>query len=65
MAEPLSVPRGTDTPERRQLTVMFSDLAGSTELSTRLDPEVLCDLNRAYQDVFMGCIESLGGYVTR
>jgi hypothetical protein len=35
--------------ERRQLTVMFCDLAGSTELATRLDPEHLRDLMQAYQ----------------
>jgi class 3 adenylate cyclase/predicted ATPase len=35
--------------ERRQLTVMFCDLAGSTELSARLDPEELRDLLREYQ----------------
>lgn len=35
--------------ERRQLTVMFCDLVGSTELSTKLDPEQLRDLMQAYQ----------------
>src|SRR5262245_27054263 len=34
--------------ERRQLTVLFCDLVGSTELSRRLDPEVLAELIRAY-----------------
>src|SRR6202048_928221 len=34
--------------ERRQLTVMFSDLVGSTELSTRLDPEDLREVIGAY-----------------
>ena len=32
---------GTDTAERRQVTVMFSDLVGSMTLSTRMDPEDL------------------------
>ena len=36
--------------ERRQLTVMFCDLVGSTELSQKLDPEDLRETNRAYQD---------------
>ena len=36
--------------ERRQLTVMFADLVGSTELSQKLDPEDLREVNRAYQD---------------
>ncbi len=40
----------TDSAERRQLTVMFSDLVGSTALSTRLDPEDMRRVIRAYQD---------------
>jgi hypothetical protein len=36
--------------ERRQLTVMFVDLVGSTELSLKLDPEELREVSRAYQD---------------
>src|SRR5215469_12070186 len=36
-----SPPARTDSAERRQLTVMFCDLVGSTELSARLDPEDL------------------------
>jgi class 3 adenylate cyclase len=35
--------------ERRQITVMFCDLVGSTALSTRLDPEDLRDVIAAYQ----------------
>src|SRR4051794_13290788 len=35
--------------ERRQLTVMFCDLVGSTQLSARLDPEELREVVRAYQ----------------
>src|SRR6201998_2401590 len=35
--------------ERRQVTVMFSDLVGSTELSARIDPEDLRDIISAYQ----------------
>ena len=37
--------------ERRQLTVMFADMVGSTELSQALDPEDLRQVNRTYQDV--------------
>ena len=51
--------------ERRQLTVMFCDLAGSTELSQRLDPEDLRDVNRAYQDTCKAAIERYDGYVAR
>ena len=36
---PSSTPSSTDAAERRQLTVMFCDLVGSTVLSKRLDPE--------------------------
>src|SRR5271168_637664 len=42
----------TDAAERRQLTVMFCDLVGSTALSARLDPEDMRRVIRAYQD---GC----------
>ena len=51
--------------ERRQLTVMFCDLAGSTELSYRLDPEEWRYISRAYQDVCKVPIERRGGYVDR
>jgi hypothetical protein len=39
-------PRPHDTAERRQVTVMFSDLVGSTALSARMDPEDLREGNR-------------------
>src|SRR5262249_25136568 len=39
----------TDTAERRQITVMFSDLVGSTALSARMDPEDLREVISAYQ----------------
>ncbi len=38
----------TPSAERRQLTVMFCDLVGSTEMSQRLDPEDLREVNTAY-----------------
>ena len=40
----------TDAAERRQLTVMFCDLVGSTALSARLDPEDMRQVIRGYQD---------------
>ncbi len=55
----------TSHAERRQLTVMFCDLVGSTELSQKLDPEDLRDVNRAYQDACKGAIERYEGYVAR
>ncbi len=52
-----------DDAERRQLTVMFCDLVGSTPLSTRLDPEDLREVMREYQDTVSGIVERFGGYV--
>jgi class 3 adenylate cyclase/tetratricopeptide (TPR) repeat protein len=49
--------------ERRQLTVMFVDLVGSTELSGRLDPEDLRALMQRYQVAVAGVIEEHGGYL--
>ena len=49
--------------ERRQLTVMFVDLVGSTALSSRLDPEDLRALMRRYQAAVAGVIEISGGYL--
>src|SRR6516165_385471 len=42
-------PRPEDRAERRQVTVMFSDLVGSTALSARMDPEDLREVISAYQ----------------
>jgi class 3 adenylate cyclase/predicted ATPase len=55
----------TGEAERRQLTVMFCDLVGSTELSQRLDPEDLREINRAYQDACKMAIERYEGYIAR
>ncbi len=49
--------------ERRQLTVMFCDLVGSTALSQRIDPEDMRDVLTRYQDVVAGVIMRHGGYV--
>jgi class 3 adenylate cyclase/tetratricopeptide (TPR) repeat protein len=58
------VPPAQDTnAERRQLTVMFCDLVGSTVLSSRLDPEDLRDVMRQYQDTVSGVVARYGGYV--
>jgi class 3 adenylate cyclase/tetratricopeptide (TPR) repeat protein len=51
--------------ERRQLTVMFCDLVGSTALSHTLDPEQLRDLMRAYQQASGQVIEKYGGHVAQ
>lgn len=51
--------------ERRQLTVMFCDLVGSTELSRQLDPEDLRDVLRRYQDEVSNAVTRYEGYVAR
>jgi class 3 adenylate cyclase len=52
-------------PERRQLTVLFCDLVGSTELSQRLDPEQYRNLVRAYQSVCEAVISRYEGYIAQ
>jgi class 3 adenylate cyclase len=51
--------------ERRQLTVMFCDLVGSTALSARLDPEDLRAVIGAYQRCCAAVIERSGGFVAK
>ncbi|MBM3525292.1 MAG: adenylate/guanylate cyclase domain-containing protein, partial [Alphaproteobacteria bacterium] len=51
--------------ERRQLTVMFVDLVGSTSLSARLDPEEMRDVLRAYQNTVAGEISRLDGFTAK
>jgi class 3 adenylate cyclase/predicted ATPase len=51
--------------ERRQLTVMFCDLVGSTTLSRQLDPEDLRDVMRRYQDAVAGAVTRYGGHVAK
>jgi class 3 adenylate cyclase len=52
-------------PERRQLTVMFVDLVGSTDLSRRLDPEELREIMRAYQDAAAREIARFAGHIAK
>ncbi len=51
--------------ERRQLTVMFCDMVGSTELSQKLDPEALRELILAYQQVCGDVTEKYAGHVAQ
>jgi len=51
--------------ERRQLTVMFCDLVGSTELSSRLDPEDLRDVVGAYHRAVTEIVAGFDGLVSR
>jgi class 3 adenylate cyclase/tetratricopeptide (TPR) repeat protein len=66
ISQPVQVSASPEsTAERRQLTVMFCDLAGSTELSGQLDPEDLRDVISAYQSTAAEVIESWDGYIAR
>ena len=51
--------------ERRQVTVLFCDLVGSTALSGAIDPEPLGTLIRRYQDAAAGAIGRFGGFVAK
>lgn len=51
--------------ERRQLTVMFCDLVGSTDLSEKLDPEDLREVVRAYQKTAEDVIHQFGGHIAQ
>ena len=52
-----------DEGERRQLTALFCDMVGFTELANRVDPEVLQRIIRAYEDACAVCIARYEGYV--
>ena len=54
-----------DTAERRQVTVMFSDLVGSTALSARMDPEDLREMISAYQTCVAETVRRHGGFVAK
>jgi class 3 adenylate cyclase/predicted ATPase len=57
--------KARDTAERRQVTVMFSDLVGSTALSTRMDPEDLREVISAYQKCVAETVRHFGGFVAK
>src|SRR5262249_52140849 len=57
--------KATAEAERRQLTVMFCDLVGSTAVSTRLDPEELREELRAYQNAVSGVVARYDGFVAK
>src|SRR5262245_47036890 len=72
MAPALGVPTATPVPdaavpvgERRQLTVLFCDLVGSTPLSQQLDAEEWRDLLAQYQQAASGAVGRFGGHVAR
>ena len=58
-----SVSTQSPAGERRQLTVLFCDMVGFTELANRVDPEVLHGIIRSYEDACAVCITRYEGYV--
>ena len=65
-SEPAVAPRADERDaERRQLTVMFCDLVGSTELSQRLDPEDLREIIQGYQDCCTAVVARYEGVVAK
>jgi class 3 adenylate cyclase len=54
-----------DRAERRQVTVMFADLVGSTALSVRMDPEDLREVISAYQKCVAETVQRFGGFVAK
>ena len=60
-----SSPRAANVAERRQITVMFCDLVGSTALSTQIDPEDLREVMAAYHKCAAETVTSFGGYVAK
>ena len=55
----------TPAAERRQLTVLFCDLVGSTALSAQLDPEDLREVEQAYQDTCAAIIARFDGHIAQ
>src|SRR4029077_10226803 len=60
-----ATPRAADTAERRQVTVMFSDLVGSTGSSSRMDPEDLREVISSYQKSVAEAVQRFGGFVAK
>ena len=58
-------PKTQDAPERRQITVLFSDLVGSTALSERMDAEDLRELISAYQRCVAEAVGRFDGFVAK
>jgi class 3 adenylate cyclase/tetratricopeptide (TPR) repeat protein len=64
-SEPVASPPPMFGAERRQLTVLFCDLVGSTALSARLDPEDLSEVIAAYHAAVREEVGRVGGYVAK
>jgi SAM domain (Sterile alpha motif) len=61
----IAEPAKDTAAERRQVTVMFSDLVGSTALSARMDPEDLREVISAYQKCVAETVQRFGGFVAK
>jgi len=61
----LTASQPQETAERRQVTVMFSDLVGSTALSGRMDPEDLREVISGYQKCVAQTVQRFGGFVAK
>ena len=64
-APPAGATREAAEADRRQLTVMFCDLVGSTALSERLDPEDLREVIHAYQETSAEVVERFDGFIAK
>jgi class 3 adenylate cyclase len=64
-ARPPSATPAARTAERRQVAVLFCDLAGSTALSARLDPEDLRAVMATYHRAVTAAVEEHGGYIAK
>src|SRR5262249_14245597 len=62
---PTAPARSASEAERRQLTVLFCDLVGSTQLSSQLDPEDLRTVVQAYQEAAAEVIQSYEGHIAQ
>src|SRR5439155_14331231 len=65
LAEPRAAPAPAGDAERRQLTVMFCDLVGSTALSLRFDPEDLREVIGAYHRCVSETVARFDGFVAK
>ena len=63
LADRIPTSKSPPEGERRQLTVLFCDMVGFTELANRVDPEVLQRIIRSYEDGCAVCIARYEGYV--
>jgi class 3 adenylate cyclase len=65
VSQEITTPAPRTDAERRQVTVMFSDLVGSTALSARMDPEDLREVISAYQKCVAETVGRFGGFVAK